>query len=78
MTWNYRVLQTAQQDGEPWYQIHKVFYKNNVPNASTETKVGVVGESKEDLLWVLDRMREAIEKPALVWDESAGQFKDVE
>lgn len=79
VTWNYRVIKTKQPDGSPWYQMHEVYYsEDGIPNASTRDAVDPCGETKTDLLWTLDRMREATEKPALEWSAVANRFIDTE
>lgn len=63
-TWNYRVL--AFPDGTAtFFQIHEVHYEDGVPCAYGEPHACVGGENMVELYETLDRMREAVAKPAL-------------
>jgi hypothetical protein len=65
--WNHRVIEFVEPDGTPWRAIHEVQYDDQGrPCAYTENPADVSGESDEDLLVALERMRRAIEKPHLV------------
>lgn len=77
-TWNHRVIEFADTDGTPWQQIHEVHYdEDGKPVAYTEEATPVMGANKEELLWVLDQMRRAVEAPVLIerdfQDELAAQ-----
>jgi len=65
MTWNHRVL--AHKDGDDWYfQIHEVFYdKDNIPESYTKDGISVGAEDLEGITWVLDKMKECLNKPIL-------------
>jgi hypothetical protein len=65
MSWNHRVL--AHKDGNDWFfQIHEVYYDNqHVPNGYTENPVTVGGESLDAVRWVLDNMKDCVDKPIL-------------
>ena len=65
MTWNHRIL--AHKDGNDWcFQIHEVYYNNQgKPISYTDKAVGVSAESIKGLHWVLDKMKECINKPIL-------------
>ncbi len=69
MTWNYRVIEWAHHDGSPYRSIHEVYYADGKPSSYIEAASTVVsdddGGNKADLSWVLDRMREALDKPVL-------------
>ena len=65
MTWNHRVIRYA--DGT--LGIHEVYYnKDGIVFGFTEDAVGPVGEDKVELLTVLRRMAECIDKPVLEYD----------
>ena len=72
MTWNYRVLEFADPaTDEPWQAIHEVHYDDAGKPASYSEDPAVVmshdaGNNAAELGWVLDKMREALSKPALV------------
>lgn len=71
MSWNYRVIEFVDPDGEPWRAIHEVHYDDAGKPSSYSEDAAIVmssdgkGDVKE-LGWVLDRMREALEKPVMV------------
>lgn len=64
-TWNYRVIE-KEHDGEISRAIHEVHYENDVPVAYTENPASIVWEADdEEPKRVLERMREALDKPVL-------------
>ena len=65
MGWNHRVL--AHKDGdEMYFQIHEVYYdKDGKPDSYTANGVGVGAESLDGIKWVLDKMKECLDKPIL-------------
>jgi hypothetical protein len=64
-TWNYRVIETGAGD-ETSRAIHEVHYEDGVPVAYTENPAPIVWESDdEEPKRVLERMREALDKPVL-------------
>jgi hypothetical protein len=70
MSWNYRVMRRVDPDGTDWFAIHEVYYDAaGNPDGYTENPVDVSGDSLEGLSWVLDRMREALNKPILDEEE---------
>jgi hypothetical protein len=80
MSWNYRVylFETPIEDDthvdadrvEQWFEIRETYYEDDgtTPRAWSEEANGVAGD---DLLGMLDRMREALAKPVL--DSETGQ-----
>jgi len=64
MTWNHRVL-AQEYNGELTFSIHEIFYTDGIPDACTESPVGVVGDSLADLSQTLKWMRKALRKPIL-------------
>lgn len=62
--WNYRVMIHPDVKGDEVYQaIHEVYYDDDGKVTGwTDSPISVGGE---DVAWVLDRMREALEKPVL-------------
>jgi len=65
MSWNYRVM-AHDYDGEIYLEIHEVYYNSKkVPDSYTFNSVGVGGENIKELEWVLQRMKEALNKPIL-------------
>lgn len=71
MSWNYRVIEFVDEAGEPWRAIHEVHYDpEGNPNGYGEEPAAVTSTddagTNASLSWVLDRMREALDKPVLV------------
>ncbi len=65
MTWNYRVVKHTHEDGEEFYQIHEVFYKNEQPDMITEKGITPFGENLEELSHSMIYMLQALTKPVL-------------
>ncbi len=76
MSWNHRLL--AHKDGEDYYyQIHEVYYdEKGKPNGYTERGISVGGDNLEGVNWVLDRMRECLNKPILSVDNFPKEHKE--
>lgn len=72
MTWNYRVIEfICPNTNERWQAIHEVHYDADGKPASYGESASIVTNSDDHgnqigLAWVLDRMREALDKPTLV------------
>jgi len=65
MHWNYRIIQTAQPDGEPWFAIHETYYnESGEPATWTCEPVALSGESVRDLIkdvaWILKGLTEPV------------------
>ena len=75
MSWNHRIL--AHKDGdETYYQIHEVYYdKNGNPESYTANGVSVGAESLEGINWVLDKMKECVNKPILSIEDFPNEYK---
>ena len=69
MGWNHRIL--AHKDGdEMYFQIHEVYYdKDGKPDGYTANAVSVGAESLDGIKWVLDKMKECVNKPILLADD---------
>jgi hypothetical protein len=71
-TWNFRVMEFRDPDTEEvWQAIHEVHYDGSgKPIGYSTYPTGVVshddGGHQKALGWVLDRMREALDRPVLV------------
>ncbi|MGZ5802337.1 MAG: hypothetical protein ACXWJZ_17115 [Burkholderiaceae bacterium] len=67
MTWNYRVMELIDVDGEPYHEIREVYYDDDGnPNGYVDHAADLSSvEGIAGLAWVLVRMREALEKPIL-------------
>ena len=63
--WNHRVLAHRYGD-QVEFQIHEVYYDDNDLRSSyTAEGVSVSADEPEGLIWVLDKMRECLDKPIL-------------
>ena len=78
MSWNHRLL--AHKDGdEMYFQIHEVYYdKEGKPDGYTANGVSVGAESLDGINWVLDKMKECLEKPILSVENFQETFKTKE
>ena len=78
MTWNYRVVkEQAKLDEDAWCSIREVYYdkKGEIISWSADD-IAPGGETVEELLEVLQLMRNCLDKPVLV--ETDGGLKDAE
>jgi hypothetical protein len=71
VSWNYRVIEFVDPTTEElWRAIHEVHYHaDGRPSMYSENPASVTScddaGNQGDLAWVLDRMRDALGKPAL-------------
>jgi len=73
MSWNYRVIRRSS-GAEEWYAIYEVYYDDaGRPIACTESPSRPFGETPEELAADLQHFTEALEKPALDYDQITGQ-----
>ena len=64
--WNHRVIEFVEPDGQPWFQIHEVYYgTDGLPQAYTDDPIPVHGDSIEEMRETLERMRRCLDKPVL-------------
>tara|TARA_R110001632_G_scaffold51400_1_gene128130 strand:+ start:8251 stop:8493 length:243 start_codon:yes stop_codon:yes gene_type:complete len=72
--WNHRIL--AHKDGdEMYFQIHEVYYdKDGKPDGYTANAVSVGAESLDGIKWVLDKMKECVNKPILLADDFPNEY----
>ena len=70
MSWNYRVIEFV--DPEPWQAIHEVYYDQDKPTSYSEAPAVVMSSDAGSLSWVLERMKEALSKPALAETDFEG------
>lgn len=75
MTWNYRVIEFATPDGEPWRAIHEVFYgADGQPMSYGENPASVVwDEGLSEPHGVLMRMLAALNQPVLIETDFKGR-----
>lgn len=65
MSWNYRVIEHHDTDGNPYYQIHEVYYDPSDVISWSVDAIEPLGESVEDLREDLEAMLAAFHKPVL-------------
>jgi len=67
--WNYRIIKKTVKE-EVVYGVHEVFYDaSGSPKACTESPVEPWGESLDELIADIERMRAAADKPTLNYDD---------
>jgi len=59
--WHYQLMRHLTSDGETYYAIHE-YYPMESGDAWTETPCQVDGESKSDIVWMLQAMLGDIDK----------------
>ena len=65
MTWNHRVIRT-EHEGEYHYSIHEVHYDDAGEIIGwTSDAIEVSAETRDGILWVLDKMKVAVANPVL-------------
>ena len=65
MSFNYRILQHPDEAGDPVYGIHTVYYGKRGEVEGWGDRPIVVGNSVQELLSVLEQLRDALAKPIL-------------
>ena len=74
MSWNHRILAHKDRD-EMYLQIHEVYYdKDGKPEEYTANGVSVGAESLDGIKWVLDKMKECVNKPILLADDFPNEY----
>jgi len=64
MNWDHRLIDmTAQNNGDPWFEIQEVFYEGERPTGYASVLVG--GDDALEVRDTLMRMLVALEKPVL-------------
>lgn len=78
MSWNYRVIKTfCKETGEDSYGIHEVYYDEpDEPVNATINPIRISSESIDDLRWMLDKFKVALEKPVLDMKEFNNNDKE--
>jgi len=64
MSWNHRIL-AHENNGEVYFQLHEVYYKNELPNGYTSNPITVGSETLKGIKCTLNKMQEAVKKPIL-------------
>ena len=70
MSWNYRILKHKNsRTNESYYAIHEVHYnKDGVPRTWSKSRNLFEQEELDDLVWVHEKIKDALEKPVLEWN----------
>lgn len=66
--WNYRVIEFASPDGDPWRAIHEVHYTDGQPTSYSESPAAIgwtLSDGDGAPGRIIDRIREALLKPVL-------------
>lgn len=63
--WNYRLM-AKEGRGEVWFDIHEVYYNNDIPTSCSKYPACVSGNSVDEVKEVLSKMTECLEKP-IIW-----------
>lgn len=64
MKWNYRVM-VKENGSEPLFEIHEVYYEDNIPISYTENASQINSFYLDGLRWDLEKMIESLDKPIL-------------
>jgi len=80
MSWNYRVIEFVAPSLETWRAIHEVHYDDaGRPMQYSETPASVTwseGEDESTPAAIMDRMREALNKPTLTQFDFMNSFEE--
>jgi len=74
--WNYRLIRHVWPTGEVTVGIHEVYYTDGKPTKWSKYPVPVAGEDAEEVLRILNDMRQALASPPMtveVEDEQEAQ-----
>ena len=58
--WNHRVMAHEQPDGSVYFQVHEVFYKNEVPDSYTSNPITIGGEDVKSLKWTVQKIYDTV------------------
>lgn len=77
-TWNYRVIQTTDTDGEALFSIHEVYYDSEGKPQSYAVPPANLGNwsTISDFSDLFDKCREALAKPVLTVNDFTFDFED--
>ena len=66
-TWGHRILAHKAETcvNGVYFSIHEVHYENDKPVMHTVHSIPPTGETIEDLIWALDKMKACCESPIL-------------
>ena len=73
--WNHRLIKSVTPEGD-WYAIHEVHYNDDgTPYAYTENPAVLCGNDAEEIKVTLERMKHALDNPALTDADFKGPGK---
>jgi hypothetical protein len=77
MSWNYRLMRfpvpAEHSETGYWHAVHEVYYnENGEPHGHTERKVGVGGDTPEEVRQAYELMGQSFSKPILHYSEDEG------
>jgi hypothetical protein len=71
MSWDYRIIEITGSDGEPYYEIHDVYYKRTgTVKMWSADAISPGGCTPDELKWDLENMLEATKRPILKLKET--------
>lgn len=78
MSWNHRLFQEPDTDGEPWLTIREIYYDDKgVPNGYTGDEIAANGNTVEEVRLQLERMLRCLELPILKAEDFTGNKDDL-
>lgn len=66
MSWNYRLIRMGEGDNAILEMTEVYYDEQGAPNGWSSVPARVAGDTKEDVMFVIDKMTKAVEKPILV------------
>lgn len=66
MSWNHRLMVQPDGSGGMWFEIHEVYYsEEGKPGSYVTTPSDISGGDIDDIMFSLNAMKDAINKPIL-------------
>ena len=65
MSWNHRIL-AHEIEGDIIFQVHEVYYKDDLPTHYTQNPIPIAGESIKDINWAIYEITKCTKIP-LLW-----------
>ncbi len=65
MSWNYRIMERRDKDGNHWFGIHEVYYTGHHTDGWTADAVAAQGDTAEEVVSSLTLMLEAQDRTIL-------------
>lgn len=71
MSWNYRLMATPDGNEGMWFEIHEVYYdEEGKPKNYTTIPAEISGNNIDDIMFSLNAMKEAVNRPILWMEEN--------